>query len=102
MYGATSAAANGHPSSAPAANHSTPRAVCSLPERSMKAAAPSMAAYMAKLDGRYAVAAWNMPDADADASRKYSATRGPRAAPTDRNRRVSHAAQPRARLARRA
>lgn len=49
--------ANGQPTIPPRANHAMPEAVFKPPLQFMKAAAPSMPVYMAKLEGRYAVLA---------------------------------------------
>lgn len=59
--GKTSAEANGQPNIPPTPNQQMPSAVRGPPRQSMKAAKPSMVAYMAKLEGRYATEAWNMP-----------------------------------------
>ncbi|KAI6759302.1 hypothetical protein HG530_009982 [Fusarium avenaceum] len=54
MKGAQSAAANGHPRIPAAANQNMPWEVLRPPFQFMKAAAPSVTKYMAKLDGRKA------------------------------------------------
>lgn len=61
MKGAQSAAANGHPRIPAAANQNMPWEVLRPPFQFMKAAAPSVTKYMAKLDGRKAVLAWKFP-----------------------------------------
>lgn len=50
--GAQRAAANGQPMTPPTANQNMPCEVFRPPLQSMKAAAPSIAVYMAKLEGR--------------------------------------------------
>ena len=58
------AAAKGQPSTAPAPMAKMPCAVRNLPPRqSMKAAMPSIVVYIAKLEGRYEILAWNIPGA---------------------------------------
>jgi hypothetical protein len=54
MNGNTNAPAKGQPSIAPMPNHIIPLAVLRPPVQSINEAVPSMAVYMAKLDGRYA------------------------------------------------
>jgi len=58
MKGRASAPAKGQPKALPMANHAIPWAVLILrPDQSMNDANPSIAQFMAKLDGRYAGAA---------------------------------------------
>jgi hypothetical protein len=76
MKGITKAAAKGQPRTAPTPNQKMPSADLTPPLRSRKAAVPSMAVYMAKLEGRYAVPAWNMPVLVAMMIMKKAAMRG--------------------------
>jgi hypothetical protein len=59
--GETRTMEKGQPMTPPIPNHMIPTAVFMPPRQSMKAAMPSMAVYIEKLEGRYAAAAWNMP-----------------------------------------
>lgn len=61
MNGAHMAMLKGQPSKPPRANQNTPVAIARPRLRSMNAAIPSIAVYMAKVEGRNAVAAWNIP-----------------------------------------
>lgn len=61
MKGSTRAAANGQPRVAPIPNHMMPCAVRIPPFQFINAAVPSIVVYMANVEGRYAVDAWNMP-----------------------------------------
>jgi hypothetical protein len=76
MNGKTNTAANGQPSIAPTPNQKIPCAVRTPPRQSKNAAVPSMVVYMAKVEGKYAVAAWNMPELVVIMSIKYTAIRG--------------------------
>ena len=75
-YGKERATANGHPTMPATPNHMMPCAVLSPPRHSMNEAMPSMAAYMAKLEGRYATEAWNMPGLSTMAIRNMMPTLG--------------------------
>jgi hypothetical protein len=59
--GAHKAMAKGQPKMPATANQKMPQDVFRPPRQSIKAAAPSMAAYMAKLEGRYEALAWKFP-----------------------------------------
>lgn len=68
--------ANGQPMIPPAANQAIPAAVLNPPVQSMKAAAPNMPVYMAKLEGRNAVLAWKFPGLRTKAKMKKTPIRG--------------------------
>jgi len=68
--GMTSAEANGQPTMPPMPNHIMPEAVLKPPRQSMNDANPSMVQYMAKLEGRYATDAWNIPAAVTEMTKK--------------------------------
>lgn len=70
MKGAHSAEANGHPKTPATANQKMPWEVLKPPRQFMNAAPPTMTAYMAKLEGRYAALAWKFPGVATVASRK--------------------------------
>ena len=74
--GAESAMANGHPSIPPMANHIMPCMVFRPPRQFIKAAMPSIVAYIAKLEGRKAADALNMPGLNTIAIRKKRAILG--------------------------
>jgi hypothetical protein len=74
-YGAQSAAAKGHPRIPPRANQAIPCDDFKPPRQFMKAAAPSILIYMAKLEGRNAVLAWKFPGLRTVAARKIIAIR---------------------------
>jgi hypothetical protein len=74
--GADRAMENGHPSIPPTANQKMPCAVFSPPLQFMNAAIPSIVVYMAKLDGRKATDAWNIPGLNIIAIMKNKAMRG--------------------------
>lgn len=97
MNGAQSAAENGQPKTAPAANQYSPCAVLTPPCQIMNADAPAMAVYMAKLDGRKAVLAWKLPGLVASATAKRTPTRGVRTRETARKKSVCERAQIKAR-----
>lgn len=59
--GADKAIEKGHPRTPPTAKKNMPHAVLSPPFQFMKAAIPNIVVYMAKLDGRKAAEAWNIP-----------------------------------------
>ncbi|KAG7142015.1 hypothetical protein HYQ46_007706 [Verticillium longisporum] len=92
-----SAPANGQPTTAPAANQAIPCDVLRPPRQFMKAVAPSMLAYMAKLEGRKAVLAWKFPALKTVAQRKMMPIRALRVVLTTRKRRTWHRAQAMAR-----
>lgn len=60
-YGTQRAAAKGQPRIPATANHVMPCQVFSPPRQFMKDAAPSIPAYMAKLEGKKAALAWKFP-----------------------------------------
>lgn len=95
--GADKATANGHPSTPPIANQNIPWAVFSPPFQFMKAAIPNIVVYIAKLEGRKAAEAWNIPGLKTIAMRKNSAIRGFNVVLTTRNICVWHRAQTKAR-----
>ena len=97
MYGAQSAAANGHPRMPPMANQKIPCEVLSPPRQFMNAAAPSMHMYMAKLDGKKAALAWKLPGLVTVAMRKKMAILPLRVRLMTLNRTVWHSAQTKAR-----
>ena len=68
----------------------------------MKAAIPSMVVYIAKLDGRYEMLAWNMPGDVAMMRSHKIAILGFRVAAMALNNLVSHSAQTPPRMIRRA
>lgn len=74
--GTARAIAKGQPIIPPAANQAIPAAVLNPPVQSMKAAAPNMPVYMAKLEGRYAVLAWKFPGLRIKARMKKTPMRG--------------------------
>jgi hypothetical protein len=67
----------------------------------MKAVTPSMVVYMAKLEGRYAADAWNMPVLVTVMIKKMMAILGLRARETTENSLVSQTAHTNARTIRR-
>lgn len=96
MKGAHRATAKGQPRMPPTANHQMPEDVLSPPRQFMNAAAPRRDVYMAKLEGRKAVAAWKLPGERMVARMKRRPTRGFSVKLTTRNRRTWHRAQPKA------
>ncbi len=60
----------------PTANQNMPCDVFKPPFQFMKAAAPSMAMYIAKLEGRYAVLEWKLPGLKTMAMMKKIPMRG--------------------------
>jgi hypothetical protein len=74
--GADNAMANGHPRTPPIANQVMAWVVFKPPRQFMKAAIPSMVVYIAKLDGRKAADAWNIPGLNTIAMRKNRAILG--------------------------
>jgi hypothetical protein len=74
--GADSARENGHPRIPPNANQNIPWAVLRPPRQFMKEAIPSIVVYIAKLEGRNAADAWNMPGLNTIAIRKNKAILG--------------------------
>ena len=74
--GAAKAIENGQPRTPPTANQIMPWAVLSPPRQLINAAMPSMVVYMAKLEGRKAVEARNMPGEKIMDMRKNMAMRG--------------------------
>ncbi len=101
MNGNTSAAAKGHPRIAPIPNHIMPCAVLNPPFQFMKAAAPSMVAYIANVDGRYAVDAWNIPGLVTEMITNMTAILGFIDRETTENSLLWHAAQVKANTIRR-
>ena len=95
--GAHRAAANGQPTTPPMANHSMPQDVLMPPRQFMKDAAPTIAKYIAKLDGRYAVLAWKFPGLRTVAMMKKIPIRGLIVVLTTRKSRVWQKAQEKAR-----
>ncbi len=91
--GTASATEKGQPTTPAMPNHMMPWAVFSPRRQSINAAMPSMPRFIAKLDGRYAVEAWNMPGLSVMHKRNMIATRPLKVALIVRNRRVSQAAQ---------
>lgn len=83
--GAANATENGQPSIPPTANQNIPWAVLSPPRQFMNAAMPSIVVYMAKLDGRKAVEARNIPGLNTIDMRKNMAMRGLRVMLITRN-----------------
>lgn len=94
--GAQSADANGHPRMPPTANHHMPHDVFKPPRQFIKADAPSRDMYMAKLDGRKAVAEWKLPGVMTVAIRKKRPIREFSVKLTTRNMSTWHRAQIRA------
>ena len=74
--GIDSAIANGHPSTPPTANQKMPCAVFRPPLQFINAAIPNIVVYIAKLDGRNAADAWNIPGLNIIEIIKNRATRG--------------------------
>jgi hypothetical protein len=74
--GAHRAMAKGQPNTPPTANQNIPIDVLIPPRQLMNAAAPIIAVYMAKLEGRKAALAWKFPGLNTVAAMKNSPTRG--------------------------
>lgn len=96
--GAHSAIENGQPSTPPNANQKMPIAVFNPPLQFINAAIPSIVVYMAKLDGRKATEALNMPGLKIIAIMKNRAIRGFNTLFTTRNICVWQSAQINARV----
>lgn len=96
--GAHRAIAKGHPNTPPTANQNMPCDVFKPPRQFMNAAVPSMAIYMAKLDGRYAALEWKLPGLKIRAIMKKMPTRGFSAKQMDLHINVWQKAQPSARI----
>ena len=101
MKGTIRTPENGHPRMAPMPNQVMPEAVLNPPRQSMKADRPSILVYIVKLDGRYAVEAWNMPGLKTTAMRKKTAMRGFKVRAMVENSLVSQEAQRKASMQRR-
>lgn len=95
--GKESAIAKGHPSIPPTPNQPMPHAVFSPPLQFMKDDIPNIVQYIAKLEGRKAAEAWNIPGLKIMAKKKKRATRGLSVLLTTRNIMVWHRAQTKAR-----
>jgi hypothetical protein len=74
--GAHNAMANGHPTMPPIAYQMTACVVFKPPRQFIKAAIPSMVVYIAKLEGRKAADAWNIPGLNTITMRKNRAILG--------------------------
>lgn len=95
--GRESAIANGQPRMPPRANQNMPWVVFNPFLQFMNAAIPSMVQYIAKLEGRNAEDAWNMPGEKTFAIKKNNAMRGFNILFIARNKTVWHIAHPNAR-----
>jgi len=91
--GAQRAAANGQPITPPTANQNMPCEDFSPPRQFMKAAAPSIAMYIAKVEGRKAVLALKLPGLVTVAITKKRPIRGFSVVLITRKRRVWQRAQ---------
>lgn len=96
-YGSERAIAKGHPRMPPRAKKPMPHAVFRPPFQFMKEDMPNIVQYMAKLEGRYAAEAWNIPGLDTMAKKKKRATRGFKVLLITRKREVWQRAQTKAR-----
>ena len=96
--GADNATENGHPRIPPKANQNIPCAVLRPPFQFMKADIPSIVVYIAKLEGRKAAEAWNIPGLNIIAIIKNKAIRGFKTLLTTRNICVWQRAQMKARV----
>ena len=97
MKGAQRAAAKGQPITPPMAKKNMALEVLRPPFQLMKAAAPSMVMYMAKLEGRKAVLEWKLPGLVTSATMKKRPILGFRAKHTALHISVWLRAQTRAR-----